>query len=237
MTIRISLIGASGRMGSLTAGIIESESDLELHSSLGSGSGLDESLGSDLLVEFTRPDVSEKIVDFAIENNLKLIVGSSGWSKEKLDVLAQKVDKSQATIVVIPNFSIGSVLASKFAADAAKYFDSVQITETHDIKKLDAPSGTALFTSKLISESRNGMASKENPDDSPVFNGIPIRSIRIEGVHAEQEVLLEQPGESLFVRHSVTNHEVYGKGVLLAIRKTMGLSGLTVGLMQLLEES
>lgn len=237
MATTISLIGASGRMGKLTREIIEQNSDLELHSALNSASSLEESLGADLLVDFTSPDVSEQVVDFAIANNLRLLVGSSGWSKEKLDALQNKMQGSEAVIAVIPNFSIGSVLASQFAADAAKYFDSIEITETHDVKKLDAPSGTALFTSKLISEARSGRPSIENRDKAPVFNGIPIKSVRTEGVHAEQEVLLRQFGETLFVRHEVTTHEVYAKGILLAIRKMASLKGLTVGLLDLLGDN
>jgi 4-hydroxy-tetrahydrodipicolinate reductase len=177
-------------------------------------------------------------VDFAIQNNIKILVGTSGWSKDKLDALRDKMVGKSATVVVIPNFSIGSVLATKFAAEAAKYFDAIEIIETHHTKKLDAPSGTALFTAQEISASRKGRDAKPvtagNP--APVFNGVPITSLRIEDAHAEQEVLMAGPNETLYFKHVVDSHEVYAQGLLLAMRKSPGRTGLTVGLMKLLEE-
>jgi len=234
----ISLIGASGRMGKLTLGLIEKDTSLTLHSALGSGNSLNEAIGADLVIDFTKPDVSERVVDFAIDNNLRLIVGTSGWSKEKIDRVRSKIAGTKAVVAIVPNFSIGSVLATKFAADASRYFDGIEIIETHNVSKIDAPSGTALFTSLAISEARNGRPAKEQTGEvkDPLFNGIPIKSVRLPDKHAEQEVTLTEADEFLYVRHEVTSHEVYGKGILLAIQKILKLSGLSVGMLALMEE-
>ncbi len=237
MSVKISVLGSSGRMGQLALKLIEQSSDLELHSALTSKNSLSESQGADLLLDLTKPEASTAIVDYAIQNNLRLLVGTSGWTKEKLEAVEKQIVGSLATVTIIPNFSIGSVLATKFVAEAGKYFDQIEITETHHPKKLDAPSGTALFTSQAISASRQGRPASpvtEN-NQAPLFNGIPITSLRIEGAHAEQEVSLAATNESLYVKHVVTSHEVYSQGILLAIRKTMQLTGLTVGLLPLLE--
>ena len=237
MAIKISVIGASGRMGQLALSLIEQNPDLELHSALGSHNSPAEAIGADLLVDLTKPEASVEIVDFAVQNNLKILVGTSGWSKEKLDTLRDKMVGKQATVVVIPNFSIGSVLATKFAAEASKYFDAIEITETHHTKKLDAPSGTALFTAQEISAARNGRDAKPVTAGNlaPVFNGVPISSLRIDNVHAEQEVLLAGANESLYFKHVVDSNQVYAQGLLLAMRKSPELKGLTVGLLSLLE--
>lgn len=226
-------------MGQLTLKLIEQSEDLELHSALTSKNSVAESLGADLLIDLTKPDASTAIVDYAIRNNQRLLVGTSGWTKEKLDAVEKQIAGSSATVTIIPNFSIGSVLATRFAADAAKYFDQIEIIETHHPKKLDAPSGTALFTSQAISAAREGRSAApvSASNAAPMFNGISITSLRIEGAHAEQEVSLAAPNESLYVKHVVTSHEVYSQGILLAIKKTMGLTGLTVGLLRLLEDS
>lgn len=238
MGISISVVGASGRMGELAIGLIDQNPDLSLHSALTSKNALSESLGADLVMDFTNPEVSVNVVDFAIANHQRLVVGTSGWTKEKLDRVKQAIQGSTATVTIIPNFSIGSVLASKFAAEASKYFDQIEIVETHHPKKLDAPSGTALFTAQVISEARQGRPAMPVTagNDAPSFNGVPIRSLRIEGAHAEQEVSLAQPNELLYLKHSVSSHQVYSQGILLAIRKTMELNGLTVGLLPLLED-
>jgi 4-hydroxy-tetrahydrodipicolinate reductase len=225
-------------MGQLTLGLIEKNPSLTVHSALGSGNSLNEAIGADVVIDFTRPDVSERVVDFAIENNLRLIVGTSGWNKEKIDRVRSKIAGTKAVVAIVPNFSIGSVLATKFAADASRYFDGIEIIETHNVSKIDAPSGTALFTSLAISEARNGRPAKEQTGvvKDPLFNGIPIKSVRLPDKHAEQEVTLTAADEFLYVRHEVTSHEVYGKGILLAIQKVMKLSGLSVGMLALMEE-
>jgi 4-hydroxy-tetrahydrodipicolinate reductase len=164
-------------------------------------------------------------------------VGTSGWTKEKIERVKNKLAGSSAVIAIVPNFSIGSVLATKFVAEASKYFDGIEIIETHNVTKLDAPSGTALYTSQAIAEARNGKPA--NPQQGavkdPFFNGIPIKSVRLEDKHAEQEVTLTADNEFLFVRHEVTSHEVYAKGILLSINKAMKLTGLSVGMLALLE--
>jgi 4-hydroxy-tetrahydrodipicolinate reductase len=199
---------------------------------------LNEAIGADLVIDFTNPDVSERVVDFAIGNDLRLIVGTSGWTKEKIDRVRSKIAGTKAVVAIVPNFSIGSVLATRFAADASKFFDGIEIIETHNVTKIDAPSGTALFTSLAISEARNGRPAKEQTGavKDPLFNGIPIKSVRLPDKHAEQEVTLTAADEFLYVRHEVTSHEVYGKGILLAIQKVMKLSGLSVGMLALMEE-
>jgi 4-hydroxy-tetrahydrodipicolinate reductase len=225
-------------MGLLTLDLIEKDPSFTLHSALGSGNSLNEAIGADLVVDFTNPAVSERVVDFAIDNNLRLLVGTSGWSKEKIDRVIAKMAGTSAVVAIVPNFSIGSVLATKFAADAAKYFDGIEIIETHNVTKVDAPSGTALYTSLAISEARKGKPATEQAGavKDPLFNGIPIKSVRLPDKHAEQEVTLTGPDEFLYVRHEVTSHEVYAKGILLSMHKTMKLSGLSVGMLDLMEE-
>ena len=226
-------------MGQLTLGLIEKDPTLTLHSALGSGNSLNEAIGADVVIDFTEPEVSERVVDFAIDNNLRLIVGTSGWSKEKIDRVRSKMSGTSAAVAIVPNFSIGSVLATKFAAEAAKYFDVIEIIETHNITKVDAPSGTALYTSQAISEARNGVPAEEQLGivTDPVFNGIPIKSVRLPDKHAEQEVTLTAADEVLYLRHEVTSHEVYAQGILLSIHKAMKLSGLSVGMLDLMGEN
>jgi dihydrodipicolinate reductase len=107
------------------------------------------------------------------------------------------------------------------------------------VSKVDAPSGTALYTSLAISDARKGKPALEQTGavKDPLFNGIPIKSVRLPDKHAEQEVTLTGPDEFLYVRHEVTSHEVYAKGILLSMHKTMKLSGLSVGMLDLMEEN
>lgn len=235
MTISVSVIGATGRMGKLTLDIVEAAQDLRLHSALDSRSDLSASLGADVIFEATKLEVSQQVVEFAIANNQKVLVASSGWTQESL--MAVEGNLAGAAVVVIPNFSVGSVLASKFAAAAAKYFESIEIIETHHAGKTDSPSGTAIRTAELIQAAR-----QQSGKTTPLIQGlgqaargqavssVPIHSLRIEGTSAKQDVVLGGNQEVLTLSHQANSVQAYAMGILESIRYTAAATGLTVGL-------
>jgi 4-hydroxy-tetrahydrodipicolinate reductase len=165
---------------------------------------------ADAMVDFTRPDVVLANVRAAIDAGVPSVVGTTGWDP-------QEVADAKVAVFYAPNFAIGAVLMMRFAADAARYFDRAEIVELHHPAKLDAPSGTA----KLTAERMGG--------------DVPIHSVRLPGVNAQQEVLLGGPGQLLTIRHDATSREAYTPGVLLALEKLSTLPpGVTVGLDALL---
>ena len=116
MSIKVAVVGATGRMGKLALELIDAAQDLQLHSAIDSKSELSEILGADVVFEVTRLEVSEKVLDFAVANGMKVVVGTSGWSAAKLAELQKKVSTNPtAGILLIPNFSIGSMLAQRCA--------------------------------------------------------------------------------------------------------------------------
>ena len=240
MTIKVAVIGATGRMGKLALDIIKGSTDLSLHSALDSKSELTQAIGADVIFEATNLEVSNSVVDFALANDMKILVGTSGWTQGTLSEVEGKIG-SNAAVVVIPNFSIGSTLASKFAAEAAKYFDSIEIIETHHAGKLDSPSGTAIRTAELISASRVEVGKTQplipgvgQSARGEVVSGIPIHSLRINGVSAKQEVNLGGTDELLTISHTAGSVNAYALGILECIRYTAKASGLTVGLNKVL---
>ena len=155
MSISVAVVGATGRMGKLALELIDGAQDLRLHAALDSKSELAEVLGADVVFDVTRFEVSESVVDFCVTNGLKVVVGTSGWSASKLAALEPKLASNPtAGVLVIPNFSIGSMLASKFAAEAAAFFNSIEIVEAHHAGKIDSPSGTAVRTAEMIAHTR-----------------------------------------------------------------------------------
>jgi 4-hydroxy-tetrahydrodipicolinate reductase len=239
MTIKVAVVGATGRMGKLALDIIKGSADLSLHAALDSKSELNQALGADVIFEATNLEVSKSVVDFAIANNLKVLVATSGWIQSALSTIESKI--SDGAVVVVPNFSIGSTLASKFAAEAAKYFDSIEIIETHHAGKLDSPSGTAIRTAELIHSSREeaGRAQPLIPGvgqsaRGEVVSGVPIHSLRINGVSAKQEVNLGGTDELLTISHTAGSVNAYALGILESIRFTANATGLTIGLNKVL---
>ena len=235
MTIKVSVIGATGRMGKLAIELIDAAQDLSLHSALDSKSELSQTLGADVLFDVTRFEVSQKVVAHAIANQQKVLVGTSGWTNAQLEQLKPAGD---AAIVVVPNFSIGSMLGTKFAAEAAKFFDSIEIVEAHHAGKIDSPSGTAVRTAELIADARDGKAALlpgvGQQARGQVVSGVPIHSLRLDGVSAKQTVLLGAESELLSISHEVTSIRSYEVGLLASIRYTASASGLTIGLQSVL---
>jgi 4-hydroxy-tetrahydrodipicolinate reductase len=240
MTIKVAVVGATGRMGKLAIDLIEGAQDLSLHAALDSKSELSQMLGADVVFDVTNPDVSGEVVAFAINNGLKILVGTSGYSAAKLATLAHQLDAASPTsaaVVVIPNFSVGSMLATRFAVLASEFFDSIEIIEAHHAGKVDSPSGTAVRTAELISEARE-TAGKSAPlvpglgqsARGELVAGVPIHSLRVAGVSASQEVVLGGDSELLTISHTTSSVQAYSKGILLALRHTASATGLTVGL-------
>lgn len=236
MAINVAVIGATGRMGKLALDLIDAAQDLKLHSALDSKSELNQALGADVIFDVTRLEVSQQVVDFAIANDMKVVVGTSGWSAAKLAEVEAKLKSAQnAAVLVIPNFSIGSMLASGFAAQAAKYFDSIEIVEAHHSGKVDSPSGTAVRTAELIAESRKGMTAPLIPGVGQTARGeavagVPVHSLRLDGVAAKQDVYFGGISELLTISHETTSVNAYSHGILLTIRAAAKYRGLLVGL-------
>lgn len=236
MSIKVAVVGATGRMGKLALELIEAAQDLELHAAIDSKSELSVALGADVIFEVTKLEVSEKVVDYALANGIKIVVGTSGWSASKLAELNKKVSAiPTSAVLIIPNFSIGSMLASAFAAQAGKFFDSIEIVEAHHAGKIDSPSGTAVRTAEMIAEARDGMGAKLIPGvgqeaRGQVVAGVPIHSLRLAGVSAKQDIIFGGESEVLTVSHEVSSIRSYVNGILMSIRTAAKSTGLVVGL-------
>jgi len=108
---------------------------------------------ADLVLDVTLPAVSPDVVEAAVARGIPVLVGTSGWTAERLQRVRSRLgDDPQLGVIVVPNFSLGSVVATRLATIAAPYFDSIEIIEAHHAGKSDSPSGTAIRTAELIAE-------------------------------------------------------------------------------------
>ena len=247
MTIKVAVLGAKGRMGAETVKAINSTTDLSLVAQIDISDSLEElkTSGAQVVVDFTHPDSVMKNVDFAINNGIHVVVGTTGFDEKKLaEVKTWLTKNSSVGAVIAPNFGLGAVLMMQFAAKAARYFESVEIVELHHPEKADAPSGTASRTAELITESRKSADRPAMPDKTtsalPGARGakvgdVPIHSVRLRGLVAHQEVLLGDQGETLSIRHDSIDRSGFMPGVLLAIREVVKNPGLTFGLEHLMD--
>ena len=233
--IAVAVLG-TGRMGKLAQELIDQDANLKLHAALNSNSKPEQMLGADVVLDFTLPDVSPKLVEYAIEHDMKIVVGTSGWSESKLQLLEAKLKQHpKAAAIVVPNFSVGSMLIQYFSSLAAKYFDSIEIVEAHHAGKVDSPSGTAVRTAELIAGARKGLPQPLIPGVDQVARGevvagVPIHSLRLQGVSAKQDVHFGSDSELTTLSHEVISHRAYAKGILLSIDFARNNTGLHVGL-------
>jgi 4-hydroxy-tetrahydrodipicolinate reductase len=243
MTIRVGVIGAAGRMGSEARRAIEDDPELELVAGVEHGDSLDTltAAGAEVAVDFTTPDAVKDNVRFCVDKGIHVVVGTTGLGDEDLVEIEGWTSGSSANAFVAPNFAIGAVLMMSFAAQASPWFKTAEIVERHHERKLDAPSGTALRTAKLMNEGRSEVWSapsggKESLQGSRGGDagGIRVHSLRVPGSVAHQEVVLGSPGETLTIRHDSLERASFMPGVVLAVKKVPSLRGLTVGLEHLL---
>lgn len=241
MTTRVALVGGSGKLGGIIGRVIDAEPGFETVAVLGSGSDLAELAGADLVVDASTPSVSIDVVRAAVERGLNVLVGTSGWSEERIALVRPLVAAAGTGAVFIPNFSLGSVVGSALAAAAAPHFPSIEIVEAHRDTKVDSPSGTAVRTAELIAAAREDVGPVESPHVDQRARGqqvasVPIHALRRPGVIARQETILSGPGETLTIVHdTIDPAAAYAPGIRVALAAARDARGVTVGLDALID--
>lgn len=245
--IRVGVLGARGRMGQETCQAVDGADDLELVAMVDAGDWLFSvaDAGSQVLVDFTHPDVVMDNIRFAIDQGIHAVVGTTGITGERIETIRTWLaDVPEVGVLVVPNFGIGAVLSMKFAQLAARYYDSAEVIELHHPGKADAPSGTAVRTAQAIAEARADAGISAAPDATTQemagargadVDGVRVHSLRIAGMIAHQEIIFGGQGETLTIRHDSLDRVSFMPGVLLAVREVAQHPGLTVGLEALLD--
>lgn len=241
MVSTVAVVGATGRMGALALRLIEQSDDLAVHAALGSRDPIDGIAGADIVFDLTVPAASPEIVHAAVDRGIPTLVGTSGWTAERIASLTARLGPApEVGVIVCPNFSLGSVLATTLATLAAPFFDSIEIIESHHAGKVDSPSGTAIRTAELIGAARAEVGPVAAPHADQRARGqqvasVPIHSLRLGGVLAEQQVVFGGVGEALRIQHETLSDASYEAGILLGLRAVRDARGVTVGLENLLD--
>jgi 4-hydroxy-tetrahydrodipicolinate reductase len=214
---RVAVAGAAGRMGQAVCAAVEGADDLVLsgRADPALGVALADVLGdADVVVDFTVPDQALGNARACLDAGVHVVIGTTGFD---LDALRTAAEGASSNVFVAPNFAIGAVLMMRFAAEASKHMDAAEIIEYHHAGKLDKPSGTAARTAELME------------------GDVPIHSVRLPGIVADQDVILGGAAQTLTLRHVTTDRTSFMPGVLLAVRRVADLpESPVVGLERLL---
>ena len=239
--VPVGVLGARGRMGTEVVKAVNAAEDLELVAMVDSGDWLFDvaNAGAQVVVDFTRPDVVMDNIRFCIDNNIHCVVGTTGFDEQRLTTVAEWLEpKPDVGVVIAPNFGIGAVLLMKFAQEAARFFPSTEIVELHHPNKVDAPSGTAVRTARLVAAARRAAGLPPSPDATTDalpgargadVEGVPVHAVRLTGLVAHQEVLMGAAGGTPSPRQDSFDRGAFMSGVLPPAREIRPRPGLTVG--------
>ena len=253
---RIAIVGGAGRMGQTLARGLGALDDMEVvalvdpHEPAELGGARYEAsiegLGAhdvDVVVDVSVAASVVRSARWCAEHGVALVVGTTGLSEDDRAELAAAGERTG--VVVAANFAIGAVLAERFAAWAAPYFERAEVIEMHHDAKVDAPSGTALTTAKRIGRAKVASGGAFEPDPTRKFvvegargasvDGVGIHSLRIRGAIAHQEVVMGTMGQSLTIRHDSYDRSSFMPGVIIAIRGIASVTGLNIGVDDLIE--
>jgi 4-hydroxy-tetrahydrodipicolinate reductase len=244
--LKVGVLGARGKVGSEVCKAVDAADDMELVATVDVDGSVEELVtsGAQAVVDFTHPDVVMDNLEFCIDHGIHAVVGTTGFDDARLDQVRTWLSGSPKTgVLVAPNFSIGAILMMRFAAQAAPFYESVEIVELHHPDKADAPSGTARRTASLVARARREAGLGPVPDATSTslegargadVEGIHVHGLRIRGLVAHQEVILGGVGETLTIRHDSLDRVSFTPGVLVALRAIGSAPGLTVGLEEFL---
>lgn len=239
--LRVAVLGAAGRMGRTVCDAVDGAPDLTLVARLDVGDDVSALAGTvDVAVDFTVPSATEANVHALVDAGVHAVVGTTGWTEESLGRVREHVaGVPRVGVLIAPNFALSAVLAMRFAAQAARYFASVEVVELHHPDKVDAPSGTAVHTARLVAAARRAAGVAPSPDATETslpgargadVDGVRVHAVRLRGLVAHEEILLGNPGEQLTIRTDSFDRSSFMPGVLLGVRSVGRLPGLTVGL-------
>jgi 4-hydroxy-tetrahydrodipicolinate reductase len=217
--INVAVSGAAGKMGQTVCAAVEGADDMALvgRADPHLGVSLQDVLGdADVVVDFSQPDTALHNATLCLEAGVHCVMGTTGADFSQLEGVGN------ANLFVAPNFAIGAVMMMEVAQQIARHMPEVEIIELHHDRKVDAPSGTAKLTAKLIEEAGGNVHE-------------PIHSVRLPGLVAHQEVVFGGQGQTLSIRHDSIDRSSFMPGVLLAVRKVPELpERFVVGLENLL---
>lgn len=245
--LRVMVSGIPGQLATAIAGAVGAAEDMELvgvHNPTRSGDWAGVPYRSDFsdvdVVVEAGPDesVMANLAQWR-ESGAAVVVGTSGFTEQKIAAVRQLWEGADRGCLIVPNFSIGAVLAMRFSELAAPHFATVEVIERHRAAKPDAPSGTALQTAARIAAAGGRSAPRTEELAAGALggdvDGVRVHSLRLEGLLSHQETALTNPGEQFSILHQSTSYGSFASGALAAIRASVALPGdVEVGLDRIL---
>ena len=239
--IKVIVCGVGGRMGASLTALLQGSKEISLLGGIESansplfGTPVGESIctddlnkiigKSDLLIDFSQPEVTLKNLPIAVRHQKPIVIGTTGFSPEQKKEI--KTASKKIPICLSPNMSIGMNVLFRLVSEAARLLKDdydVEVIEAHHRFKKDAPSGTAMKISEILVEAlsrnlmkdlrfhREGLIGERNPKE------IGMQTIRGGDIVGDHTVMFAGQGERLEITHRATSRDNFARGALLAAK-------------------
>lgn len=187
---------------------------------------------ADAVIEFALPEGIVKRAELYSSYGLKAVIATTGWEKQRKDVLSPFKEDS-AAIMYGSNFSIGAHLFFRLSSYAASLINKVEdydvaLIEYHHNKKIDSPSGTALTAAGKILENldRKKEILPGNPPGAIKAEQLHVASVRAGNIPGIHKVCMDSPADTIEVSHSARNRGGFALGSVLAAEWLLDRSGI-----------
>ncbi|MCH5198895.1 MAG: 4-hydroxy-tetrahydrodipicolinate reductase [Oscillospiraceae bacterium] len=184
---------------------------------------------SDVLIDFSHFSLTEALLDFAVMNNLPLVLATTGQTDEQRELIKEAAKK--IPIFFAANYSLGVALLIELAKKTAATFPEadIEIVETHHNRKIDAPSGTALAIFDAVKSVRSNAVKKLGRAglEKRTSDEIGLHAIRHGNIVGIHEVIVGTENQTITLRHEAHSRALFAEGALAAaqflINKEPGL--------------
>ncbi|KKN45179.1 hypothetical protein LCGC14_0685590 [marine sediment metagenome] len=247
MATQIAINGAAGRMGRCLIQAVVQTEGLELSAAIdraessliGADAGELAGVGklgvaissdvakatkdSDIIIDFTLPEVTMALLPHCIENQCRPVIGTTGFDDEQKNIIKQTSE--QVAVLLAPNMSVGVNLTLKLLDIAARVLGDdvdIEIMEAHHRHKVDAPSGTALRMGEVVADALGrdlktcavyGREGRTGERDRETIGFATVRAGDIVGDHT---VLFAAEGERVEITHKASSRMTFAFGAMRA---------------------
>lgn len=179
---------------------------------------IDEENLPDIIIDFSAPEATMQLLDFAQKYNIPIVIATTGFSEEENKKIIEAADNIPIFKSANMSFEV-CLLKNVLQLIASKLSESdIEILETHHNKKKDAPSGTALLLANAIKDSFAdgekkiiyGREGKREKDE------IGISALRGGNVVGEHSVFFYGKYETLEIKHSALSRDLFAEGAIKA---------------------
>lgn len=234
--IKIILVGASGAMGKTVAELVRESSEYQIVAGIAekdevrdfpiydSFAKIEEK--ADVIIDFSSRDLLDPILAYGRENNLKLVLATTGYTEEDF----RKIDEASERLALVQsgNYSIGINIMLKVAKELAGLLDDVdiEIVEAHHKYKKDGPSGTAKMLFAAVNEGRDGKLVEKydrfSENKVREKNEVGMSSLRAGTISGDHMVVFAGEDEVLSLSHHAASKKIFAKGALKAASFIVG---------------